>query len=355
MAEPVKRIMFDIIGMTEDSSGAFEEFQKRLERFGERVGRKFEQMYEGVKRFFRDLANIPGFNKMTWSEKVTVALDKILKTVSAWLKGPGGESIKKTGEILGQLLAAVLEGVIPNIVPVAVELGKALGGAVVQGIFEAIKASPWAGILLGAYIGFKITGRPEGALIGAGIGLAAWGLPKGFEALGKHIPGTEYYIMERIEEHKRAKQMFEERKAVTPAGEPLLPGTELKALPKRAIGGIYSKPHTALVAEAGPEAIIPLSARMRGRALGLWEEAGRRLGIRPYADGGFAGALTKNPVSLTPSLAMPGSAAINLNFDLTGLVGQVVIESREDIDGAVDRIADAIANNLRSVFQNMTK
>jgi len=99
---------------------------------------------------------------------------------------------------------------------------------------------------------------------------------------------------------------------------------------------------------------------MRARALALYEETGKRLGVRPYADGGFAGVITKSqeqkiPVSFTPSLAMPGPATINLNFDLTGLVRQVVIESREDIDGAVDRIADAIANNLRSVFQNMTK
>jgi len=354
MAGPVKRILMDIIGLTDETGGKFEEFQRRLERAGERVGRKFEQMYEGVKRFFSDLTNTPGWDEMTWSEKVTVALDKILESVTAWLKGPGGEAIKKTGETLGSLLAAGLEGAIPNIVPVAVELGKTLGGAVVEGIYEAIKASPWAGILLGAYIGFRIAG-PKGAAIGAGIGLAAWGIPKGLEALSKYIPGTERYTRERIAEYKRAEQMLEERKAATPPGQPLFPGTELKAMPKRAIGGIYSKPHTALVAEAGPEAIIPLSTRMRGRALGLWEEAGRRLGIRPYADGGFAGSLTKNPVSLTPSLATPGPATINLNFDLTGLVGQVVIENREDIDGAVDRIADTIANNLRSVFQNMTK
>lgn len=127
-----------------------------------------------------------------------------------------------------------------------------------------------------------------------------------------------------------------------------------------ATGGILTRPHLGLVAEAGPEAIIPLSTRMRARALALYEETGRRLGVRPYAEGGFAGALTQNreqkiPVSFTPSFATLGPATINLNFDLTGLVRQVVIENREDIDGAVDKITDAIANNLRSVFQNMTK
>jgi hypothetical protein len=127
-----------------------------------------------------------------------------------------------------------------------------------------------------------------------------------------------------------------------------------------ATGGILTRPHLGLVAEAGPEAIIPLSTRMRARALALYEETGRRLGVRPYAEEGFTGALTQNreqkiPVSFTPSFATLGPATINLNFDLTGLVGQVVIENREDIDNAVDKITDAIANNLRAVFQNMTK
>jgi len=125
-------------------------------------------------------------------------------------------------------------------------------------------------------------------------------------------------------------------------------------------GGILTRPHLGLVAEAGPEAIIPLSTRMRARAMDLWLETGRRLGVRPYAEGGLVGTMTegwreKIPVSFTPSLATPGPATVNLNFDLTGLVRQVVIEKREDIDDAIDKITDAIANNLREVFQNMIK
>jgi len=329
MAEPVRRILHDIVGLTDDTGGAFEEFQKRLERVGRRIGEKFETMYRRVKRVFRDISETPGFSEMSWGEKVSVALDIILSEVNTWLEGPGGETIKKTGETLGTLLKTGMEEVIPEITPVAIELGKTLGGAVVQGIYEAIKASPWAGILLGAYIGFQIAG-PKGAAVGAGIGAATWGIPKGFEALGKHIPGSAYYTQERLAEYERAERMFEERRAVTPAGEPLFPGTELRAMPRRAAGGIYSRPHTALVAEAGPEAIIPLSARMRDRALGLWAEAGRRLGA--------------------PAPALAG-ATVNINFDLAGLVDQVVINKESDIDKAVDKIAD----NLLSAFQNMVK
>ncbi len=321
MAEPVKRVLFDVVGLTDETGGKFEEFQKRLERAGERVGKKFEQIYEGAKRFFRDLTNTPDFNKMTWSEKVTVTLDKILESVPAWLKGPDGEAIKKTGEILGSLLAAGLEGALPNIVPVAVNLGLAIGKGILSGIWEALTSNPVVGAILGALGGAKL-----GAMAGTMFGLP--GIAVG--AVGGAVVGGGTALIKRAVSKKHQ------------------------------YGGILTRPHIGLVAEAGPEAIIPLSTRMRARAMNLWLETGRRLGVRPYEEGGFAGALAQNreqkiPVSFTPSLALAGPAAIDLNFDLTGLVRQVVIESREDIDGAVDRIADAIANNLRSVFQNMTK
>jgi SLT domain-containing protein len=145
-------------------------------------------------------------------------------------------------------------------------------------------------------------------------------------------------------------------------------------------GGILTRPHIGMVAENGPEAIIPLSTGMRPRALKLWAETGKMLGaeargrtnvislsehrnIKAYASGGFTGAVLSLPVAAggwdvpisDPKQAVPRVANINLNFDLAGLVGQVVIENKDDIDGAVDKITGAIANNLRSVFQNMTK
>lgn len=307
MAEPVKRIMFDIIGLTEDTGDAFEEFQKRLERAGERVGLKFEQMYEGAKRFFRDLASAPGWNEMTWSEKVTLALDMILETITAWLKGPGGEAIKTAGGILGSLLAAGLEGAIPNIVPVAVTLGAAIAKGILQGFGEAIRNSPLGAIVMGAIAGAGIgsvipgLGTLAGGLIGIPAGLISWTGTKALSGTNKH----QY-------------------------------------------GGILTRPHLGLVAEAGPEAIIPLSARMRTRALALWEETGERLGVRPYVTGGFAGSPVPVAVPAAAGFSTPNARA---SISVTNYIDVSVGSSNAD----PDKIAEAIAVKLESAYRNMTK
>ena len=70
-------------------------------------------------------------------------------------------------------------------------------------------------------------------------------------------------------------------------------------------GGLMTSPHIGLVAEAGPEMIIPLSRNKNARGVSLWMQAGRILGVgarhlasvagfggfKAYADGGLAGKL----------------------------------------------------------------
>lgn len=69
---------------------------------------------------------------------------------------------------------------------------------------------------------------------------------------------------------------------------------------RRAQGGILTKPHVALVAEAGPEAIIPLSGTNKYRGIELWKEAGSQLGILKeegvytHTQGGIFGDISKS-------------------------------------------------------------
>jgi hypothetical protein len=72
---------------------------------------------------------------------------------------------------------------------------------------------------------------------------------------------------------------------------PTIPGLGFRpmpTIPANANGGIYSSPTFGVWAEDGDEAIIPLSPDKRGRGLGLWGEAGRRLGVEYFADGAIA-------------------------------------------------------------------
>lgn len=54
-------------------------------------------------------------------------------------------------------------------------------------------------------------------------------------------------------------------------------------------GGVFGNPHLGLVAEDGPEAIIPLGSKRRERGIDLWMQAGAMLGVSQYAEGGIIG------------------------------------------------------------------
>lgn len=60
------------------------------------------------------------------------------------------------------------------------------------------------------------------------------------------------------------------------------------SVPQNAEGGIYDGAMVSVVAEDGPEAIIPLGAKRRDRGLELWKQAGRMLGVSEFAEGGIA-------------------------------------------------------------------
>lgn len=74
---------------------------------------------------------------------------------------------------------------------------------------------------------------------------------------------------------------------------------------KYASGGILSTPHFGLVAEAGPEAIIPLDPSKRSRGTALWEKAGRIMGLNPVNAGGM--------YQVAPAQSGGGLAGVNVS------------------------------------------
>jgi len=190
------------------------------------------------------------------------------------------------------------------------------------------------------------------------VSAAIESVKKAFLSLGKAIPeaivGGFNWAKERI---GAAGQWIIDKamagvEAAKSLGKRLAEGFEAgrqaakEPVTAHALGGILTRPHLGLVAEAGPEAIIPLSARMRPRALELWRETGRRLGVQQFEFSGFTA-----PVAVAG--AGMGAPMVNLNFDLAGLIGQITVQAREDLDQAADQIAAVIAAKLKAIFYNL--
>lgn len=140
---------------------------------------------------------------------------------------------------------------------------------------------------------------------------------------------------------------------------------------KHAWGGIMNTPHTAMVAEDGPEAIIPLSASKNQRGIDLWEQTGRTLGVNPYTEKTSNEDSDGNAAVTTITTNTTGgnrSTEAGNHFEIKVEVNpQFVIDVKNsgmDEDGIVatikahikemaDDIADEIAEKLARAFANM--
>lgn len=129
-------------------------------------------------------------------------------------------------------------------------------------------------------------------------------------------------------------------------------------------GGIMTKPHMGIVAEAGAESIIPLSPSKRGRGIDLWEQTGQALGVRPYADGGIVGETgdAEIPVGSGDSGGLPAKIDIHLQMSPSFVIdaqeggmdeNTIIAIIKAHIKEMVDDISDELAERLARVFANM--
>lgn len=145
-------------------------------------------------------------------------------------------------------------------------------------------------------------------------------------------------------------------------------------------GGILTSPHVGLVAEAGPEAIIPLSGANKSNGISLWEQAGYILGTLPkHAEGGIFGEINEEKNGRSSFLSNNFkeeannaesvsniTAPIQVNTNITGMnftfqgaqagdkegIMQVI---KEQMPTIADEIAGTIAVNIQRIFANMKK
>jgi len=137
---------------------------------------------------------------------------------------------------------------------------------------------------------------------------------------------------------------------ITSTGE-LIDEIPLSSLPAHARGGIFYTRHIAEVAERGAEAIIPLERTEQ--AVSLWRAVGEYIGAIPKEVTYSVQAQSVTPLGSVPYGAVTKSNVINLNVNTEGLISEVVINNKADVDEAVDKIVGVLAPELRKAFSNM--
>lgn len=156
-------------------------------------------------------------------------------------------------------------------------------------------------------------------------------------------------------------------------------GTVSNVIEKNANGSISSGKRLSWICEEGPEAIIPLVPGRRKRALELYEQTGKLLGVAKYAKGGITGSTgflqehqwdggffqnsmedrgkielesshRDNPVELNVSV----NPNVNITIESSGNNEDKILSTiRKHLGMLADELGGELANKIEGIFKNM--
>jgi len=365
MLKPVEDILFGLVEAATKGEDALKKVQDQFYRAGVKVGEAMQNAYRKVVRFFGDLSSIPGWNQMSMTQKIITAFSQVLTALNNWLKGDQGqEAFRKIQETINTFFKAIFSTENSELIKQLTTFGYTLGTELASAIFNGIKSNVGLMTILGAIVGFKIAGW-KGALAGAGGAAALAGLFNLEEYLDEigvpevtsstpELPGSAaQYQMMLIQAGMLPDEAYKfmvESGYITSTGE-LIDEIPSQSLPAHARGGIFYTRHIAEVAERGAEAIIPLERTEQ--TVRLWRAVGEYIGAIPKEVTYSVQAQAVTPLGSVPYGAVTKSNVINLNVNTEGLISEVVINNKADVDEAVDKIVGALAPELRKAFSNM--
>jgi len=354
MLKPVEDILFGLVEAATKGEDALKSVQDRLYKAGVRVGEAMQNAYRKVVRFFSDLSSIPGWDQMSMTQKIITAFSQVLTALNNWLKGDQGQEVfRKIQETINSFFKTIFGPENSELIKQLATFGYTLGSELASAIFNGIKSNVGLMTILGAIVGFKIAGW-KGAVIGAG-GMFALSSLFGLEEFYKENPvvtqeqqKVQYeqylsFVMSMGMTREEAERFIEGMKEQ--------PKVKPEPLPAHARGGIFYTRHIAEVAERGAEAIIPLERTEQ--AIRLWRAVGEYIGAIPKEVTYSVQAQAVTPLGSVPYGAVTKSNVINLNVNTEGLISEVVINNKADVDEAVDKIVGVLAPELRKAFSNM--
>ncbi|WP_254306593.1 tape measure protein [Clostridium sp. 001] len=118
----------------------------------------------------------------------------------------------------------------------------------------------------------------------------------------------------------------------------------------KANGGVTTGPELSVIGEAGSEAIIPLSSNRRNRGLSLWQQAGRILGVRMFANGGIVGNGTssggkqKTTASLNTTISLGDDSLSSFKQygkKINDYLGNGIVSEKKIPDDSMNKVTDS--------------
>lgn len=309
----------------------------------------------------------PEFQKLDFGSKVKFAMDDMMKGANDWLDGSGGTQISAFMEKMGRLFAIALDTTVPLIIPSAITMGEAIGKGILSGIkgavVEGVTNGDWTAKLIDFYGNTTLPGQiyDLSKIIDYNIDYfkandvksdAAKQVEnenmsdasRNFKLAGDELlnanamyTGSQGNLQGSLLNLAQAADSASNRLRNIGTGSSGMGIFKQLDYSTHAMGGILSRPHLGMVAEAGPEAIIPLSSRLRSRAVDIWYQAGHMLGVRQYASGGFVGTV--------PALAGTGNIGVNAYVSLS-------MNDNIDEDALAMHIGRKIVKQIKQVLQN---
>jgi len=389
MLKPVEDILFGLVEAATKGEDALKSVQDRLYKAGVRVGEAMQNAYRKVVRFFGDLSSIPGWNQMSMTQKIITAFSQVLTELNNWLKGDQGQEVfRKIQETINSFFKTIFGPENSELIKQLATFGYTLGSELASAIFNGIKSNVGLMTILGAIVGFKIAGW-KGAVIGAG-GMFALSSLFGLEEFYKENPvATQEQQKVQYEQYLSfvmSMGMTREEAERFIEGMKEQPKVKPEPLPAHARGGIFYTRHIAEVAERGAEAIIPLERTKKN--VELWQVVGEHLGVMRNApiesvtqatinntyntmnqatinntyntmknvQAMSYSTVTHNVQTEVPTVSVVPrnvQSTVNINVNTEGLIGEVVINNKADVDEAVDKIVGVLAPELRKAFSNM--
>jgi tape measure domain-containing protein len=271
--------------------------QRIFTKFGEGLSSGFGP---GMQRFLDKLDRSEGTLKKVEdiifntgrliSTKLVGAMEKAYR----WVEKLSSDTAFRNMDFAGKLSYILSHGIAkitPIVTKAGIQIGFTLAKGIVDGVLQAAAEDPKIASILGLLIpgpiflkGAAAVAFPAASIIGK----------KANELHEKAIYNTPTgALMEFIQKKESGESVY-------------VGGTTMSAK-KHALGGIFNRPHLGMFAEDGAEGIIPLSPKYRSKAIGLYAQVGKLLGISQFAAGGFTGGLAG------------AGGGVNFDIDISGI------------------------------------